>query len=133
MENIQKKILVVEDDLDLQVTLVDRLNSEHLYQIITAADGQQAIELILDKNPDLILLDLMLPKLDGFEVMERLRSYPDPKIAAIKVIILSNLLGDKDILHAKALHIEGYYVKAHTNLGDVVNKINSLFKPVAKA
>jgi len=69
---------------------------------------------------------LLLPKLDGFKVLERLRNYPDKALADIKVVVLSNLWSDKDILRAKALKIEEYYVKSNTNLDDVALKIKQI-------
>ncbi len=72
MENT-KKILVVEDDVDLRKALVSRLGSSN-YEVFQAADGEEAITIILDQKPDLVLLDLLLPKLDGFQVLEKIRS-----------------------------------------------------------
>ena len=122
MNQDTKKVLVVEDDVDLLNVLTDRLGVSN-YEVMTAKDGEQAVSLILDKKPDLILLDLLLPKLDGFQVLERIRRYPDNKISDIKVIVLSNLWSDKDILRAQALKIDEYYVKANTNLDEVFSKI----------
>ncbi len=134
MENKLKKILlVVEDDSDLRNVLVDGLN--HLnYQIIQAEDGEQAVELLLDQKPDLVLLDLLLPKLDGFQVLERIRRYPDKTIAETKVVVLSNLWSNKDILRAQALKIDEYFVKANTNVEDVFKKVAALLNgmPVSK-
>ena len=127
MEN-RKKILVVEDDGALLQVLVDRLNAGHVYEVMSAVDGEEAVSLIVDKKPDLILLDLLLPKLDGFQVLERLRHYPDPKIASIKVVVLSNLWSNKDILRAQSLNIDEYYVKASSNLEDVMAKMKELLK-----
>lgn len=125
MENKLKKILVVEDDTDLRNILVDGLKLSN-YQVIQAEDGERAIESILDFKPDLILLDLLLPKLDGFKVLERLRKYPDKAIAQIKVIVLSNLWTDKDILRAQSLKIDEYYVKSNTNMEDIFTKVKTI-------
>lgn len=120
-----KKILVVEDDVDLLNILVDRLSVSN-YQIVTAKDGEEAVTAIMDQKPHLILLDLLLPKLDGFHVLERVRHYPDEQISQTKVIVLSNLWSDKDILRAQALKIDEYYVKANTNLDEVFAKIGQI-------
>jgi len=125
MDNAIKKILVVEDDADLRNILIDGLKPLN-YQIIPAEDGQRAVELLLDQKPDLVLLDLLLPKLDGFKVLERIRQYPDKAIAATKVIVLSNLWSDKDILRAQALKVDDYFVKANTNLEDVFKKVKAV-------
>jgi DNA-binding response OmpR family regulator len=127
MENSQKKVLVVEDDEAMRNILVDRLIMSN-YQIFQAVDGEHALSLILEKKPDIILLDLLLPKLDGFQVLERLRHYPDPAIAETKVIVLSNLWSNKDILRAQALKIDEYFVKANTNLDEVFSKVKAIAK-----
>ena len=127
MENTKKKILVVvEDDLDLQNAVLDRFRSERDFQVFKASDGEEAISIILDQKPELILLDLLLPKLDGFKVLERIRNYPDKSVAGSKVVVLSNLWSDKDILHARSLNIDEYFVKSNTNLEDVIKKIKQL-------
>lgn len=125
MKNSEKKILVVEDDVDLRNILVDGLSISN-YKIFQANDGEEAVAVVLDSKPDLILLDLLLPKLDGFKVLERLRNYPDKAIAQTKVIVLSNLWSNKDILRAQALKVDEYYVKANTNLEDVFKKVKAL-------
>ena len=128
MENAQKKILVVEDDSDLRNVLVDRLKSEQAYTVFSATDGEEAVNLVVDKKPQVILLDLLLPKLDGFKVLERIRTYPDKKISETKVLVLSNVWSNKDILKARALKIEEYFVKANSNLEDVIAKIRLLLQ-----
>jgi DNA-binding response OmpR family regulator len=122
MSKIAKKILVVEDDESLLKVLVGGLGREN-YQISQATDGEQAVAKILDERPDLILLDLLLPKLDGFAVLDRVRHYPEPDVAQTKVVVLSNLWSNKDILRVKALKVEEYFVKANTNVEDVFAKI----------
>ena len=122
----KKKILVVEDDGALLNVLVDRLSMDKLYRVFKAADGEEAIKQAFEAKPDLILLDLLLPKVDGFKVLEEIRASQDPQVAGSKVVILSNLWSNKDILKAKALKIEEYYVKANSNLNDIMEKIKTL-------
>ncbi len=125
MEKNKQTILIVEDDNELRKILTDKLATTNC-RVLQAEDGETAIEFIMDERPNLILLDLMLPKLDGFKVLERLRNYPDKGISDIKVVVLSNLWSDKDILRAKALKIEEYYVKSNTSLDDVILKMKQL-------
>ncbi len=125
MEINQKKVLIIEDDVDLRNVLMDQLAKLN-FQIMQAGDGEEGISILLDQKPDLVLLDLMLPKIDGFKVLERIRHYPEAGIAATKVVVLSNLWSDKDILRAQALKIDEYYVKANTNLEEVYVKIKQL-------
>lgn len=129
MENVEKIVLIVEDDKELGKSLTDKLSSIDC-RILHAFDGEMAVELIVDERPNLILLDLMLPKLDGFKVLERLRNYPDKDLSITKVVVLSNLWSDKDILRAKALKIEEYYVKSNTDLDDVAVKVRQLIAGV---
>lgn len=128
MDKTQKKILIVEDDISLLNTIADKLVSQGFF-VIKAEDGKKAIDSILKKQPGLILLDLLLPEVDGYQVLQTLRTHGDPNVSATPVIILSNLWSDKDILRAKALRVSEYYVKAHTNLEDVYKKIGELLIP----
>ena len=121
-----KKILVVvEDDGLLRRVIADRLKSMG-FDIFQAGDGKEAVDIILDKKPDLILLDLLIPTVDGFTVLEKIRSYPDKKVAETSVVVLSNLWSDKDILRVKSLKVEEYFVKANTDMEEVFKKIQSL-------
>ena len=124
MEDKRKKILLVEDDNDMRATLKDRLF--RVYQVLEASDGEQAITVCLDHRPDLIVLDMLLPKLDGFKVLERIRNFPDQSIASIHVVVLSNLYSQKDILQVQGLKIDQYFVKSHTKIEDVVKKIDEI-------
>ena len=119
------KILIVEDDSNLRKMLVSEFSKKNM-EVLEAADGEEAITKIVDNKPDIILLDLLLPKVDGFKVLERLRQYPEPKIASIHVVVLSNLWSDKDILQAKALKIDHYFVKANSKIEEVVQKVASI-------
>jgi len=120
-----KKVLVVEDDGLLRRIVSDRLKAMG-YDIFQAEDGKEAVDITLDKKPDLILLDLLIPKVDGFTVLEKIRSYPEKQIADTAVVVLSNLWSDKDILRVKSLKIDEYYVKANTDMEEVFKKIENL-------
>ena len=128
MDPNAKKVLIIEDDDDMRHSLADGLG-ELDFQIFQAAEGEAGLGLTLDQQPDLIVLDLLLPKLDGYKILERIRHYPDPGIAATKVVILSNLWSDKDILRAQALQIDEYFVKANTKLDEVFGKVRQLLVP----
>ena len=114
-----------------------RLITEAVLAVVPAAevrsvtDSTQAVPRLKESlgamaQPNLVLLDLLLPKLDGFKVLERLRQYPDKSIAQTKVIVLSNLWSDKDILRAQALKVDEYYVKANTDLNVVYERIDQI-------
>lgn len=104
----QYKLLVV-DDIPLNILLVKKMLSLHKFQIDTAADGIQALEKIQANKPDLILLDLMMPRMDGFEVLQHLKS--DPQMSDIKVIILSALNSEADIMRGMELGANAFVTK----------------------
>lgn len=115
-----KTILFIEDESALQKTFGDILEQEG-YQMISALDGEKGLELAKEKNPDLILLDLILPKLHGFEILKELKTNPETK--DIPVIILTNLEGVGDVEKALEMGATTYLVKANYTLEEVVNKI----------
>lgn len=91
----QYNVLAV-DDIPLNLLLVQKMLSRFNFQMRTAANGQQALDAVVAKKPDLILLDLMMPGIDGFEVIRRLRT--DPATADIQIVILSALNSNEDIV-----------------------------------
>jgi DNA-binding response OmpR family regulator len=127
-DELQKKILIVEDDLTYRNPLGSYL-SAHNFSISTADDGEQAMEKLLLHKPDLVVLDLLLPKVHGFEVLKRIRSYPEESVAKTPVIILSNLSSEKDLETGQSMDIIAYFVKAHTSFDEVLKKVQEvLFK-----
>jgi len=121
MDQQVKRILIVEDDGLLLNVLADKFKGFN-FKVLRAENGKKAIDLIFQEKPDLMILDLLIPVLDGFKVLEKIRSYPDKDISGIKVIVLSNLWSAKDILSARALKIEEYFVKSSTDLDQVCVK-----------
>ena len=117
---IMQKILFIEDEPTLQ-KLVGRFLERKNYQVISALDGEAGLELTKKTKPDLILLDLILPKKDGFEVLEELKK--DEITKNIPVIILTNLEGSTDVEKALSLGATTYLVKANYELEEVVKKI----------
>ncbi|MCD6233355.1 response regulator [bacterium] len=115
-----KKILFIEDESALQKTIGDALREEG-YQVLSALDGEIGLKLAQTKKPNLILLDLILPKVDGFEVLKTLKDNSDTK--DIPVLILTNLEGAQDIEKALELGATTYLVKANYTLEEVVEKV----------
>lgn len=118
--NNMKKILFVEDEATLQRTFGDFLR-ESGYEVISATDGEAGLRLAQTQKPDLVLLDLILPKLNGFEILKRLKD--NPKTKKIPVIILTNLEGINDVDKALELGATTFLVKAHYAPEDVVEKV----------
>ena len=115
-----KKILFVEDESALQKTFGDLL-SEEGYEMISAMDGESGLRMAKTENPDLILLDLILPKIHGIEVLEKLKE--DTAKKKIPVIILTNLEGMESVERALGLGATTYLVKASYTLKEVLEKI----------
>lgn len=84
------------DDIPLNLVLVQKMLAKFNFTLRTAANGQQALDAVAEKKPDLILLDLMMPGIDGFEVIRRLRENPDT--ADIQIVILSALNSNEDVV-----------------------------------
>ena len=118
-----KTILLIEDESVLQKTVGEVLEKEG-YKKIGAMDGEAGLSLAKKAKPDLILLDLILPKMDGFEVLDALMK--DPETNKIPVIILTNLERTEDIDRALELGAKTYLVKANYDLKDVIEKVKSL-------
>ncbi|HEX8994102.1 MAG TPA: response regulator [Candidatus Paceibacterota bacterium] len=116
-------ILVVEDEEFLGRVLVDNLATEG-FEVRVATDGEQALEEIKKESPALILLDLLLPKKDGFTVLEKVKGNTDLKM--IPVIVLSNLGGDEDIKRALSLGADDYFVKSQHPIVEVVEKVKDV-------
>lgn len=118
-----KKILFIEDESALQRALTQVLHEEG-YQTLSALDGEIGVNVAKKEIPDLILLDIILPKKDGFTVLSELKS--DPTTKRIPVIILTNLESSKDLERAIELGSTTYLVKTNYRLDEVVEKIKNI-------
>ncbi len=127
-----KKILMVEDDVAMRDIVIHKLLA-HGFEVKEAEDGKKGIDMLLQEKPDLVLLDLMLPEVDGFKVLETVRTHPDPGIKKTPIIILSNLWSNKDILRAKDLQVQAYMVKAYFTTEEILNKINEILKQTSNS
>lgn len=115
-----KNILIVEDEDFLSRALKDNLESEG-YVVDLVLDGGEAIERIKVKKPDLVLLDIMMPKKDGFYVLEEVKKNPEWKL--IPVIMLSNLGGDAEIKKSLEMGADDYFVKSQHPIEEVIEKV----------
>ncbi|MEX2145285.1 MAG: response regulator [Candidatus Spechtbacterales bacterium] len=115
-----KKILLVEDDLTLQETLSQVLKGEG-FELYQGFDGEEGFNLAVEKKPDLILLDLILPKMNGFDVLKKLKASEETK--SIPVIVLTNLESAEDIQKALYGGATTYLLKASYELEDVLAKV----------
>jgi DNA-binding response OmpR family regulator len=115
-----KRILLVEDDDALANVYQTRLQAEG-FEVRRVANGEDALANALSFKPDLILLDVMMPKVSGFDVLDILRNTPET--ANVKVIMLTALSQDSDKERAKSLGVDDYLVKSQVVIADVVDRI----------
>jgi CheY-like chemotaxis protein len=119
------KILIVEDEPTLHKALAEFLEGEG-FAVISAFDGLEAIALARLKKPDLILLDIVLPKKDGYEVLDELKR--DDRMQKVPIILLTNLESAENIQKAFDKGATTYLVKANYKLEDIVSKIKETLK-----
>jgi DNA-binding response OmpR family regulator len=119
------KILIIEDDRFLRELIARKLKNEG-YEVLEAVDGEEGLKRIKEEKPDLILLDLILPGIDGFEVLAKAKE--DPDTAQIPVIILSNLGQREEIERGLKLGAIDYLIKAHFTPGEIIEKIKNIIK-----
>ena len=126
------KIMVVEDDASLREIYSIRITAEG-YEVVSAGDGEEALAVAVREKPDLILSDVMMPKISGFDMLDILRSTPET--ANIKVIMMTALSADDQRQRGERLGANRYLVKSQVGIEDVVNAIHEELgdKPTAAA
>jgi len=117
---IKKKILLVEDDEALALVYKSRLDIEG-FDTRGVFNGEEALSAAIEFKPDLILLDAMMPKISGFDVLDILRNTPET--ADVRVIMLTALSQPKDKERAEALGVNDYLVKSQVVIGDVIERV----------
>lgn len=122
---MSKKILIIEDDKFLRKVIAQKIMKEG-YEMAEAVDGEGGVESAKKEKPDIILLDLILPGIDGFEVLARLKG--DQETSKIPVIILSNLGQKEDAEKGLKMGAVDYLIKAHFTPSEIINKIEGVLK-----
>lgn len=122
-DNGQKKILLVEDDDALANVYMTRMEAEG-FTMMRASNGEEALAVAKDYLPDLVMLDVMMPKVSGFEVLERMRKMPET--ANVKIMMLSALGQEGDKQKADSLGANDYLVKSQVVINDVIARVRSL-------
>ncbi len=120
MANNEFKILLIEDDSFLLSMYAAKFELEE-FKTIVANDGEKGLELAIKELPDVILLDIMLPKMDGFEVLRKIKN--NEKLRDSIVILLTNLSQKDDIDKGLSMNAEDYLIKAHFTPSEVVDKV----------
>ena len=115
------KILLIEDDQFIVKMYKTKLELEG-FEVVTAANGEEGLQKLAEAKPDLILLDLMMPKMDGFEFLRNMKRMKDDKLHTT-TIVFTNLGQEPDVQEAKELGVSDYLIKADTTPQLVVDKI----------
>lgn len=120
-----KYILIAEDDRFISNAYRVKLEKEG-FEVKIAINGDEALNLMTQKIPDLMIIDLMMPIVDGFTLLERMKK--DPRFKNIKTIIVSSLSQKEDLDRGMALGADDYFVKSEISIEDFVKKIKALLK-----
>lgn len=125
MGDTPRKILIIEDDDAFAQVLKDRLENEG-FTVLLAKDGANGLLVALDKQPDLILLDIAMPKLDGISMLKRLRQYDKGK--DLRVVMLTSVNDTKQVHEALSLGARDFLVKSDWVISDLVESIRGQFR-----
>lgn len=123
MKPQDKRVLIIEDDDFLRMLAMNKLKSAG-FSVSVASDGQAGYTQCVALKPDLVLLDLLLPGLDGFQILEKLKN--DGLLSTVKVIVFSNLGSQDDIQKASAFGVTNYMIKSSFTLDELLAKINEV-------
>ena len=124
------KVMVVEDDASLREIYSIRITAEG-YEVVSAGDGEEALAVAVREKPDLILSDIMMPKISGFDMLDILRSTPET--AGIKVVMMTALSADDQRERGERLGADRYLVKSQVGIEDVINVIHEVLGDRAPA
>ncbi|MFA6587962.1 MAG: response regulator [Patescibacteria group bacterium] len=125
--NGEYRILLVEDDQFLRDLLAGKLKREG-FDVTACVDGQEGLRTIQKQKPDLVLLDIILPGLDGFNVLQQVRFSADKQVSEVPIVLLSNLGQDSDVAKGKKLGANDYLIKANLTIDDIIKKIRKFLK-----
>lgn len=129
----KKKILLVEDDIDLSEMYRIRFTASG-FNVKTASDGEEGLKEIKKFLPDLVLLDIVMPKKDGFDLLEEMQNAgEEDKTKKIPIIILSNLASPIDVMEGKRLGARDWWIKAFNTPSQITEKVIEFFKQTEKA
>ncbi len=122
---MKKKILLVEDDPFL-IDIYSTKLKEAGFEVLVSDKGEEVVSKVEEENPDLILLDIVLPEIDGWEILRRIKS--EKKFKELKVIILSNLGQKEEVEKGMDLGAVSYLIKAHHTPSQVVEEVKKVLK-----
>lgn len=120
-----KKIMLIEDE-EILSGLLKRKLEENGYEVTAAFDGEEGLRIMKKQKPDLVLLDIVMPKMGGFEVMEEMNKLPELSLKSLPVIIVSNSGQPVEIGRAQKLGIRDYLIKTQFDSQEVVDKVKKI-------
>lgn len=124
----KKKILLIEDDIDLSEMYKMRFMTSG-FEVKTASDGQKGLEEMRKFNPNLVLLDIVMPKKDGFDLLEEVQGAADEdEIKKIPIVVLSNVASPIDIMEGKRLGVKDWWTKAFNTPTQITQKVSEFLK-----
>ena len=121
------KVLLVEDDSFLRELCAKKLRGEDM-EVLDTVDGEQALKVLESEKVDIILLDIILPTMDGFEVLKKIREHANEEVRKIPVIMLSNLGQEEDIDKAMSIGANDFLIKAHFTPGEIAQKVKKILE-----
>ena len=121
MAKVENKVILIIEDDEIILRALYLAFHEEKYTIATATDGESGLKMTERLKPDLVLLDLIIPKMDGFAYLKNIKA--NPELEKIPVIVLSNLGDQENIDKAKDLGAEDYFVKSDTDLSELAKKV----------
>ena len=122
-EETKKKVLIAEDEQTLLKTIEFTLKDKG-YETITATDGEEALNLIKKHKPDVVLLDILMPRKSGLDVLKEMKA--DSELSDIVVLLLTNLSDEESISQGVALGARGYFIKSDMTLDEVAEKVDEV-------
>lgn len=122
-QKFKSKILLIEDDKMLADMYITKFSKEGL-KVVRAEDGAKGLEIAKREKPDMILLDIIMPKLDGFAVLKELKK--DPNMGNTHILLLTNLGQSEDVDKGKELGADDYFIKANHTPAEIVEKVKYL-------
>lgn len=123
--NNNTKVLVIEDDKFLRELIIRKLNAEN-FNVVEAIDGEEGLKKAGAEKPDIVLLDIVLPGIDGFEILKRMKA--DPELSKIPVIMLTNLGQRDDIQRGIDMGAVDYLIKAHFTPSEIIERVKKVMR-----
>ncbi len=121
-----KKILIIDDDKDFVQEFIGKFLGQKDVKVFSAGDGEEGLELLKSEKPDAVLLDIVMPKLDGIGFLKKLRSDTDEDVSDTAVFVITQLSDAKKVAETAQYNIKGYFIKNASTFDQVMSKIRQM-------